>query len=105
MSLAHKDVNLKEPYNQDIKDQVATKNFLKKKTDFPWNPNPRRIVCRRYFSKNICSPMQSFFAEKTPQYFVGGEETLCFIFISFPICKNFIPNFCGTNYDLSSKTT
>ena len=32
MSLAHKYVNLKEPYNQDIKEQVTTKNFFKKKT-------------------------------------------------------------------------
>ena len=32
MSLAHKYVNLKEPYNQDIKVQVTTKNFAKKKT-------------------------------------------------------------------------
>ena len=49
--------------------------------------------------------MQSFFAKKIPSYSVGGEETLCFIFISFPISKSVIPNFCGTNYDLSSKTT
>ena len=32
MTLAHKYVNLKEPYNQEIKEQVATKNFLKTKT-------------------------------------------------------------------------
>ena len=30
MSLAHKCGNLKEPYNQDIKEQVTTKFFLKK---------------------------------------------------------------------------
>ena len=34
MSLANKYVNLKELYNQDIKEQVTTKNFLKKKTGF-----------------------------------------------------------------------
>ena len=55
--------------------------------------------------KKVCSPMQSFFTKKVPPYFVRGEETLCFIFISFPVCKGFIPNLCGTNYDLSSKTT
>ena len=26
-------------------------------------------------------------------------------FISFPISKSFVPTFCGTNYDFSSKTT
>ena len=34
MSLARKYVNLKEPYDQDIKEQVTTENFLKKKTGF-----------------------------------------------------------------------
>ena len=34
MSLAHKYVNLKEPYNQDIKEPVTAKNVLKKKTGF-----------------------------------------------------------------------
>ena len=34
MNLAHKYVNLKEPYNQDIKEQVTTKKILKKKTGF-----------------------------------------------------------------------
>ena len=37
--------------------------------------------------------------------FSNTIETLCFIFISFPISESFISNFCGTNYDLSSKTT
>ena len=32
--LAHKYVNLKESYNEDIKEQVITIIFLKKKTDF-----------------------------------------------------------------------
>ena len=31
MSLAHKCVTLKEPYNQDIKEQVTTNFFLKKR--------------------------------------------------------------------------
>ena len=31
MSLAHKYVNLKQPCNQDIKEQVSTKNTFKKK--------------------------------------------------------------------------
>ena len=34
MSLIHKHVNLKEPYNQDVKEQVTTKEILKKKTGF-----------------------------------------------------------------------
>ena len=55
--------------------------------------------------------MQSFFKKKDPSYFVGErggegvEEILWFIFISSLISKSFIYNFCGTNYDLSSKTT
>ena len=34
MSLSYKYINLKEPYNQDIKGHVITKIFLKKKTGF-----------------------------------------------------------------------
>ena len=34
MSLDHKYVNLKEPYNPDIKEQVTTKKVLKKKAGF-----------------------------------------------------------------------
>ena len=34
MCLAHKYVNLNESYNQDIKEQVTTENFFKKKTGF-----------------------------------------------------------------------
>ena len=33
-SLAHKCVNIKDSYNLDIKEQVVTKNCLKRKTDF-----------------------------------------------------------------------
>ena len=34
--------------------------------------------------EKVCSPMQSFLMKKVPPYFVGGEDTLCFIFKSFP---------------------
>ena len=34
MSLVYKYKYLKEPYNQDIKEQVTTKNFLRRKTGF-----------------------------------------------------------------------
>ena len=34
MCLAHKYVNLNESYNQDIKEQVTTEKFFKKKTGF-----------------------------------------------------------------------
>ena len=34
LNLVHKYVNLKEPYNQDIKKQITTKIFFKKKTGF-----------------------------------------------------------------------
>ena len=33
-SLVHKYVNLKEPYNRDIKEKVTTKSVLKEKTGF-----------------------------------------------------------------------
>ena len=32
--------------------------------------------------------MQSFFFEKVPPYFVGGEDTLYFTFKYFPIFKS-----------------
>ena len=34
MSLVHKYINLKKPYNQDIKEKVTTKKFLEKKAGF-----------------------------------------------------------------------
>ena len=34
VSLLHKYVNLKEPYNKDIKEKATSKIFLKKKTGF-----------------------------------------------------------------------
>ena len=34
ISLASRYINLEEPYNQDIKEQVTTMIFLKKKADF-----------------------------------------------------------------------
>ena len=56
--------------------------------------------------KKFVLPMRRFFKKNVPIRCVcGREETLWFIFVSFPISKSFIPNFCGTNYDLSSKTT
>ena len=57
------------------------------------------------FPKKICSAMQSFYTKKVPPYFVGGEETLSFIFVSFCISKSFIANFCGTDQNFSIKTT
>ena len=41
------------------------------------------------FPKQFCAPMQSFFMKTFSLYFVGrdAEETLCFIFKSFPISK------------------
>ena len=51
MSLARNYVNLKKPYNQDIKEQVTTKKFLKKKTGFTWNPQPQRHSVQKVFLK------------------------------------------------------
>ena len=51
MSLAHKYVKLKEAYNQDIKEQVTTKIFLKKKTGFKWNLQPQRNSVQKVFFK------------------------------------------------------
>ena len=52
MSLVQKYVNLKEPFNQDIKEQATTKNFLKKKTGFTWTPQPQRHSVQRVFFKS-----------------------------------------------------
>ena len=51
VSLVHKSVNLKEPYNEDIKGKVTTKKFLKKKTGFTWNPIPQRHSAQKSFYK------------------------------------------------------
>ena len=51
MSLTHKYVNLKEPYNQDIKEQVTTKNFFKKKAGFTSNSQPQRHKVPKVFFK------------------------------------------------------
>ena len=41
MSLAHKYVNLKDPYNQDINEQITTNFFLKRKQAFQFEiPTP-----------------------------------------------------------------
>ena len=48
--------------------------------------------------------MQSFFIKKVSPYFVGGDKTMFYLQIFSHFWK-FIPNFCGTNYDLSSQTT
>ena len=61
------------------------------------------------FPQKVRPAMQSFSKKTlTPSpYFwkIGRGQTLYFIFIYLSISKNFIPNFCDTNYDLSSKTT
>ena len=52
--------------------------------------------------------MQFFLKKNVPPYFLffgWREEALWFIFKCFPISKSFVPNFGGTNYGLSSKTT
>ena len=51
MSIAHKYINLKEPYNQDINEQVTTKKILKKKADFTWNFQPQRHSIQTIFFK------------------------------------------------------
>ena len=142
MSLSHKYINLKESYNQDIHEQVTTKNFLKKKTGFAWNPKSQRHsvqarcfqiqspICYVKFSNNVSvrwvrvnerktnlnQPLKSYnhhlpslldliispHVQHPPinlpkkkrkkkevlPYFVVGEETLCFIFIYFPVSKS-----------------
>ena len=52
MSLAHKYFNLKEPYNQDIKEQVTTNSFFKKTTGFTWNPQPQKHSVQVFFKFN-----------------------------------------------------
>ena len=47
--------NLKEPYDQDTKEQFTTKNIYKKQTDFKWNPQPQRqcVECVFQFHSSI----------------------------------------------------
>ena len=42
MCLAHKYVNLNESYNQDIKEQVTTENFLKRRQGLNEIPTPEK---------------------------------------------------------------
>ena len=49
MSLAHKYAHVKEP--QDLKKQVTTKIFFKKKTGFTRNPRPQRDSMQNVFLK------------------------------------------------------
>ena len=51
MSLAHKCVNLKEPYNQDIKEQVTTNFFLKKEDRLYMKSQPQRYSVQKVFFK------------------------------------------------------
>ena len=51
--ISHRYVNLKQPYNQDIKEQVTPKIFLKKKTGFTWNSQPQRHSVEKMFSNSI----------------------------------------------------
>ena len=51
ISLAQKYVNLKEPYNQDIKESVTTIIFLKKNTDFTWNLQPHKQSMQKVLFK------------------------------------------------------
>ena len=48
--------------------------------------------------------MQIFFTKKAPPYFEGGGDTMLYLHI-FSHFQKLIPNFCGKNFDLSSKTT
>ena len=56
-------------------------------------------------TKKVCSPMQRFFMKKVPPCFAGGREDTMLYLEIFSYFQRFIPNFCGTNYNLSSKTT
>ena len=50
MSLAHKYVNLKESYNQDMKEQVAAKNIFKKEGRFYMkSPTPEAYCAEDVF--------------------------------------------------------
>ena len=53
MSLVYRYVNLEEPYNQDIKDMVTAKFFLKIRQALHEIPYSSGIVCRKCFSNSI----------------------------------------------------
>ena len=67
-------------------------------------PHVKQPAPHKFVQKSL-SPQEKFFLAKRSPHILGGRGTVYFIFISFPIFKNFIPNFCGTNYGSSSKTT
>ena len=66
-------------------------------------PHVKHPPPQKFRQKDLFPRAKLFFTKKVTPYFVGEEETLCFILTSFSIPKSFIPNFCGINYDLSSK--
>ena len=62
--------------------------------DFMQNNPPNK------FAKKVFFPLKKLFTiEKNVLPYFWGEETLCFIFISF----SFISNFYGTNYGLQKQ--
>ena len=58
MSSAHKYVNLKEPYNEDIEEQVTTRIVLKKKTGF---------ICQRHSLQKVFFKLNPLFVVLTFQ--------------------------------------
>ena len=47
--------------------------------------------------------MESFFMKKVPSYFVGRRGDIMLYLHIFPNFLRFIPDFCGTNYNLLNK--
>ena len=98
MSLVHKYINLKEPYNQGIKEQVTTKNFSKKKTGVTWT-NLEQIL-----KKRICFQSKS---EKYEHWILNWilhiRNSLCIKFHFEQIILNFWTKFTQERY-LCSKT-
>ena len=49
--------------------------------------------------------MESVFMKKVPSPFVGRRGDIMLYLHIFPNFLRFIPDFCGTNYNLLNKTT
>ena len=67
------------------------------------SPSLHDLIVRTHVKQSpikVCSPWKVFLREKNSFMIFLEGDTILYLHI-FTISKSFIPNFCGTNYDLS----
>ena len=106
MSLVREYINLQEPYNQDIKEQVTTILFFKKRRQSLHEiPNPRGKLCKRCFSNSIpclCSWLFKQYINNPGQG--QWEKKLTWLdlwnlfTINFPLCMIWSLVLCKTSH-------